>query len=245
MRHILIFTGLSIFILTSCYREPEPNPYADFGVDYVYVEPNEVVFFNNYSKDADYYEWDFGDGYGSNAFQPSHTYSSEGVYKVTLAAYNSGIVDYTYLEIEVYETTLEVEVIEWRTDDVVNYIAGIEVAIFDNYDSWYYYPDTYTGYNARGNTNSDGTIAFVGVRDIPYYIDVFSPSFNNMDLADDDINFVLTAALQHARHNIFTAYVDYKPQGKAVLRAKRSSLKSAGDKPKRSAKNLNRIKEKN
>lgn len=243
MRNILILTGLSILFLTSCYREPEPNPYADFGVDYVYVEPNEVVFFNNYSKDADHFEWDFGDGYGSNAFQPSHTYSAEGVYKVTLAAYNSGRVDYTYIEIEVYETTLEVEVIEWRNDGVVNYIAGIEVALYSNHSEWF---DRTIYYDGIGYTDNSGIIIFQGVKTIPYYIDIWSPSFNNFQLAEEDINFALTASLQHARHNIFTAYVDYDPQGKTDVKAKRITVKSTdSNRPKRSAKNLNRIKEKN
>jgi hypothetical protein len=239
MRHILIFTGLSIFILTSCYREPEPNPYADFGVDYVYVEPNEVVFFNNYSKDADYYEWDFGDGYGSNAFQPSHTYSSEGVYKVTLAAYNSGIVDYTYLEIEVYETTLEVEVIEYNEGV---YLSDMDVAIYTNYSDWY---KRTTNYVAQGFTNHDGIITFIGVDDIAYYVDAWSPNYNNNELTDSDINFAFTTPLEHARLNVFTAFVLYDPQGKVALKSSRMTVKSGSERKYKAPENLNRIKEKN
>lgn len=70
MRKLILITGIFALFFTSCYREPVYNPYADFGVDYSLVIPGEVIFFNNYSDHADYYLWDFGDGYTSSQFQP-------------------------------------------------------------------------------------------------------------------------------------------------------------------------------
>ncbi len=36
--------------------------------------------------EADFYRWDFGDGTSIEAFAPSHTYSSPGIYSVTITA---------------------------------------------------------------------------------------------------------------------------------------------------------------
>uniref|UniRef100_UPI00404B80AE PKD domain-containing protein n=1 Tax=Flavobacterium sp. TaxID=239 RepID=UPI00404B80AE len=54
---------------------------------------NTIVNFNNLTTannghDDIYYNWDFGDGNTSNAFEPSHSYTSQGVYEVTLTAFN-------------------------------------------------------------------------------------------------------------------------------------------------------------
>ena len=48
-----------------------------------------MVNFNNTSSNADSYSWDFGDGNGSNVFEPTHTFPDPGTYEVTLSAGNS------------------------------------------------------------------------------------------------------------------------------------------------------------
>ena len=55
--------------------------------DYVNTSPNEYQF-NNLTDDADTYEWDFGDGNGSQAIAPLHIYADAGTYTVTLTATN-------------------------------------------------------------------------------------------------------------------------------------------------------------
>lgn len=238
MKNIILFTGLSVLILTSCVREPDPEPYASFGVDYSLVEPDEVVFFTNSSRDADYFEWDFGDGYSSTSYAPTHAYDNEGVYRVTLAAYNGNVVDYTYLDIEVYMTTLEVEVIEWRNDDLVYYIPDVEVTLFTSYYDW----DHLENPVISGYTDNDGIVVFKGVNTISYYIDAWNPSFDNNDLGLENVNNIMTLPLEYARHNIFTAYVDRNSQGKTVLKSTRTRVKSTTERPTRSLKNLTRVK---
>lgn len=44
---------------------------------------------NNGGTEIVYYQWDFGDGTYSNAFEPSHSYSQSGNYQVTLTVTNS------------------------------------------------------------------------------------------------------------------------------------------------------------
>jgi hypothetical protein len=45
------------------------------------------VSFSNYTRGADSWIWDFGDGETSTARRPSHTYAADGTYTVTLTAY--------------------------------------------------------------------------------------------------------------------------------------------------------------
>jgi hypothetical protein len=238
MKNILLFTGLFVLILASCVREPDPEPYASFGVDYSLVEPGEVVFFTNSSRDADYFEWDFGDGYSSTSFTPSHAYKNEGVYRVTLAAFNGKKVDYTYLDIEVYMTTLEVEVIEWRDDDLVYYIQDADVTLFTSYHDW----DNMENPVISDYTDNNGVVVFKGVNTISYYIDVRNQSFDNNDLGIENVDNIMTLPLEYAQHNIFTAYVDRKSYGKMILKSTSRRVKSATERPTRSLKNLTRVK---
>ncbi|MEY3052107.1 MAG: hypothetical protein RLY31_1892, partial [Bacteroidota bacterium] len=60
-------------------------PAVSFG--YV-IEPGGTVSFTNGSTDADGYQWDFGDGTGSDEKSPVHTYVQSGEYTVTLTAVN-------------------------------------------------------------------------------------------------------------------------------------------------------------
>ncbi len=62
------------------------TPTAAFTV----VENQGLISLTNLSADADSYLWDFGDGNGSDAFEPSHQYSAPGLYEITLNASNGG-----------------------------------------------------------------------------------------------------------------------------------------------------------
>lgn len=73
------------FLLTGCMEE---EPYADFSVSEFLVGTNQQVSFTNKSTNAQNFEWYFGDGSSSTDANPTHSYSSEGVYIVTLVAYS-------------------------------------------------------------------------------------------------------------------------------------------------------------
>lgn len=49
---------------------------------------NGNLLFNNTSKGADTYNWDFGDGQVSNEVNPSVTYTNDGIYMIRLTAMN-------------------------------------------------------------------------------------------------------------------------------------------------------------
>jgi gliding motility-associated-like protein len=60
-----------------------PNAYFEIAPRFVYVNDQEVHFFN-LSDNGDIYLWDFGDGTGSGDMSPTHMYTKEGNYDVTL-----------------------------------------------------------------------------------------------------------------------------------------------------------------
>jgi PKD repeat protein len=65
---------------------------------------NVAETFNNTSTGASSYQWDFGDGNTSNNTNPSHSYTSTGIYTIQLIATSgAGCVDSTNGTIEVLE----------------------------------------------------------------------------------------------------------------------------------------------
>ena len=70
---------------------PPPAPVADFSANPTSGEtPLTVAFTNLTTGDVSGYSWDFGDGNGSTATEPSHIYTSAGTYTVTLTATGPG-----------------------------------------------------------------------------------------------------------------------------------------------------------
>ena len=80
----LFFFGIiAVSLLGAC---KDKQPYADF--DFSYATDPKIEFIN-YSISATSYMWNFGDGKTSTAFSPTHTYTSNGTYTVSLIAKNT------------------------------------------------------------------------------------------------------------------------------------------------------------
>jgi len=88
--------GTSSITKTS-YIDVFADPVAEF--DYSIIG-NEVDF-NNLSLNADTYLWNFGDGMTSTAANPLHAYAEDGIYTVTLTAFNDCGSDSYSLTIEI------------------------------------------------------------------------------------------------------------------------------------------------
>ncbi|MGD9492963.1 MAG: PKD domain-containing protein [Bacteroidales bacterium] len=78
------------------YINVEPNAVAQFTASADTVDMSSpFVTFTNTSSGADSYVWNLGDGTNTNITNPSHTYSSPGIYIVSLEAYSSGCANDT------------------------------------------------------------------------------------------------------------------------------------------------------
>ena len=73
-----------------------PDPIADFSFDGITFEPNKIIYFNDKSKNADLWLWNFGDNSSESTDRaPSHSYLNEGIYKIiqSVTNLNSGCID--------------------------------------------------------------------------------------------------------------------------------------------------------
>lgn len=83
-----IFNILLIAILfASCSKTPEAAFTYEKATGMFGGTIEGSYVFHNKSQNADYYEWDFGDGSVSTEKDPTHTYKATGNYTVTLKAY--------------------------------------------------------------------------------------------------------------------------------------------------------------
>ena len=66
------------------------SPKAAFEFDeQVDINSGQPVYFYNYSKNADFYRWNFGDGNKSNLSDPIHYYETAGSYDITLRVWTA------------------------------------------------------------------------------------------------------------------------------------------------------------
>lgn len=95
---IVHLTDGTVLLVNQCVEKLNA-PNALFGVmpnntlSEVTVCMDNIVVFNNLTTtnnghDDIYYNWDFGDGTTSNAFEPTHVYTLPGTYEVILTAFN-------------------------------------------------------------------------------------------------------------------------------------------------------------
>jgi hypothetical protein len=188
------------FIMGSCSRDP----IADFFVSRNIVEVGDIVYFTNNSMDADYFEWDFGDGYRASGYDVNHIYDQEGVYTVTLFAYSGNHkVDKAVKTINVlFPTSLEVIVLEFYDEYAVQ---DASVLLYNSLDDWN------NEYNplVEGFTNQYGETVFTHLNSQRYYIDVWETNHHNYWLAEEDVGWIETDVLVPNEMNTFIAYVDY------------------------------------
>ena len=204
----MFLSAVGAIMLSSCDIQPD----AYFYTNKITAEVGEDIFFTNASINATDFEWDFGDGTWSDAFNPVHSYSGSGTFTVILTAYSSsGNVDKSYLDIEVTSPTmLEVEVLEWYDQYPVE---GASVILYPSEADW----DNVTNPIAEGFTNAEGKVIFTDLGPYVYYVDVWHTMYNNYTLRNEDVGFIMTDRLQANELNEFIAWVDYTgTKGSAV-----------------------------
>ncbi len=203
MKKIFYLAMLLPVILISC---EDKIPEAHFSIDNIEPEVGQEVFFNNLSKHADRFEWDFDDGVVSYAENPSHIFTGSGVFRVKLKAFNDG-VDSTFMDLEIFiPTLLAVYVYEWNEALTYDYpVPYASVWLYRTLSDW----DSEKNVFAEGFGDADGVVAFSHLGEQRYYVDVWHKDFNNYALASEDVGWIETDIITPHKINWFDAWVDY------------------------------------
>ena len=82
----LLFVLFISALFTSCSKELKPT--ADFTWSASSTTAPSTVTFTNASRNANVYNWDFGDGNTATAKDPTHRYTTRGSYMVNLTVRN-------------------------------------------------------------------------------------------------------------------------------------------------------------
>jgi len=199
MKKYILIIAIIPLLFSGCEKEP----YADFYTSASVVEIDEIVNFTNLSQNAEYYEWDFGDGTISTRRDPSHHYSYEGIYTVSLTAFrNDRLYDRAYTTIEVLmPTMLEITVLEYYDEYPV---SDASVILYPSLYDW----QNETNDLVEGITDNNGVVTFTGLSPVSYWIDVWHTNYNNYKLAEEDEYWIKTLPLTANMLNTFIAYVD-------------------------------------
>jgi len=202
-RLFTILAALSL-IATACQKDPYANAIIHPNPAYV----GEDILFTNTSTDADYTEWDMGDGATSTAYHVSHFYYDPGNYTVTQRSFNDkGAVSIASYMVEVIGAELKIIVQEYWDEYV---IPGVEIYLFRTLDDW----DTGDIGLAIGPfyTDTYGELIISGLSYQKYYVDAYYRSGNegyvNWELGAEDVIYIETQLLTGWQDHTFIAYVD-------------------------------------
>jgi PKD repeat protein len=227
MKKILYLSLILSLGLFSCKLSPR----AHFTTDTPEPEVGQNVYFDNGSKNADSYEWDFGDGFVSNEVNPVHIFSGSGTFDVTLTATSSsGLTDIASMTINVMiPTLLEIEVLDYFHQYV---IPNASVRLYPTLTDW----NSETNMESEGYTDADGEIVFSDLGPYVYYVDVWEKSYDNYTLKLEDVSYIRTDEIIPHKINRFTAWVDSVDHGKGMLRGDRNLfirdiVRKSSDKP--------------
>jgi PKD repeat protein len=149
-----------------------PAPVAGFTFSPAVPAEGAEVTFTNTSTNATSYSWDFGDGGTSTAQNPKHTYTSQGMYNVSLTATGPGGTD---------EVSHQIEVEASAGESLTGYWTGSLILLGTIYDIIFSVQQTgtvLTGYfefsDHSGHSTFDGTSRIDGQN---VYINFTEPTY--------------------------------------------------------------------
>ena len=210
MKKIIYLSLIVPLFLFSCKSEPV----AEFMVDNVKPEVGSPVAFTNQSEGATRYEWDFGDGYGSDEANPVHYFTATGKYDVILTAYSkSDLSSQATITIEVLvPTLLVIEVVEYYQEVVV---PNASVRLYPTKPDWI----AETKLVDEGTSDANGVVVFSHLANDDYFVDVWETGHDNYLLASESEGYIKINNVYPNRINWFVAWVDKathsKGQGKS------------------------------
>ncbi|MCX6328441.1 MAG: PKD domain-containing protein [Bacteroidia bacterium] len=200
MKKIIYLSLFLAIALLSCNKIPE----ARFSIFPQEPAVGQDILFNNDSKNAKSYEWNFGDGYKSNEVNPVHSYDVTGTFDVKLTAYSkSDLSDEATMSLEILPPTLlDILVLEYYQEYSV---PNARVRLYPDSTSW----DLQENMVIEGYTDDDGIVVFANLDPQIYYVDVLEAHHDNYLLRDEDTDFIMTGIFVPHQINWFIAWVDY------------------------------------
>ena len=152
---------LTFLILFSCSKVPKPD-FTYFPEDN--PESGDTIRFKNYSRNADSYEWDFGDGGTSLDVSPDYIYELAGVYEVTLNAFSEAGSNMITKGITIFEPTVLGFIV--YDSSLTRMLTGAEIRVYDNKTD----RDSLTSPLFSGVTGAEGKLVFNNLEPIIYHI---------------------------------------------------------------------------
>ncbi len=141
------------------------------------------VNFSNTSSNATTYEWDFGDGSTSTLENPSHTYTTGGVFSVKLKATNAAGDNQITKTVTITEPSTDLELT--IRDELGNLVSGVSVKLYASETDWT------NKTNQVGQTlisNASGKVTFTNLSNIKYYWFAEKDCKNNIHGAVTTVN---------------------------------------------------------
>lgn len=233
MKRLIIILSVLPLISLSCHKEPIAD--ATFSPQDPWV--GETVRFLNLSQNAEYVEWDMGDGGTSTSPNLDYFYYDPGRYNVTLRAFGKGNdVSVASFAIDVYGSDLKIIVKEVIEEYV---IEGASVVLFNTWSDWL--DADYDKIVDEQFTNSIGECFFSDLSYQRYYVDVYyqvgNEGYVNWLLGEESKDWVETQELPGGYDHTFIAYVDAvtfedqkKAAGRPLIRPSLESInRTSGD----------------
>jgi len=124
-------TKYETFVVDLRIENVQVSAFFEYFTDYNYYAPAEVKF-NNLAHLAENTFWNFGDGLGSNEFEPIHIYETPGTYNPTISATCGGDTVRFNAPIQILPPPQDISIDEVIVSMPANYLSG-------TYELEYYY----------------------------------------------------------------------------------------------------------
>lgn len=187
-----------------------PPVQSCFSTQHTEYYTGEDIIFNNCSSNANRYLWNFGDGFQSETFEPTHFYDNPGDYTVTLTSYGiDGQIQTSQKMIRVIapRAGLSILVLYYGTNTPV---PNCSVRL---YGSQYDF-DNETNMIAEGFTDEYGIIEFSGLLPVSYFIDAYIDASNGVGFYCNWDLGIMTDPLLPNIINEYDIEVDYRESKK-------------------------------